>query len=659
MICRRAMVLMLLSILTVKVIRGQNGKLPPEAADCNGIFITYTYVSRTREYPFLKNVTAQPWAFKSILAILNAGLYELKNWKIFVGFQNNEILVSATNAVIVDGNELPSPVGNGTTFSGYPQSDLKTSVDTAGDLTQIQTQVELSGTHFGIRPPGYPMPRTIHLVNDGYKCPAPARSAVKLSVCCVRDLKAKAAKLASKHLPRQKGDLMISYDVLQAYGSNYVAQVTIDNSNPLGRLDHWNLTWEWMRGEFIFSMRGAYTRRKDISGCIYGAAGEYYKDLDFSKVMSCEKNPIIGDLPAERESDKEVGNLPYCCRNGSLLPTIMNATKSRSVFQLQVFKVPPDLNRTALYPPERWRIVGVVNPQYKCGSAMRVEETEFPDPSGLQTTSLAIASWQVVCNITRPKKGEARCCVSYSAYYNDSVVPCRSCACGCDGSRNCDANRQLLLPPEALLVPFENRTQKALSWAIIKHYKVPRPLPCPNNCGVSINWHVSSNYMSGWSARITLFNWKEIDFEDWFVAVQLNKTGSGFQQAYSFNGSLIKDLNNTIFMTGLPGSNWLMGEVNGSNPEKDFRVPGKQQSVLTFTKKNLRVVEGDLFPTRMIFNGEECDLPVVLPNPKALASSCRPNFNVFALVPFVIMFWMNLDFLHFHLFNLATKNGWV
>lgn len=173
---------MLLSILTVKVIRGQNGNdkaegtLPREAADCNGIFITYTFVSRTREYPFLKNVTAQPWAFKSILGVLNTGLYQLKNWKIFVGFQNNEILVSATNAVIVDGNELPSPVGNGTTLSGYPQSDLKTSVDTAGDLTQIQTRVELSGTHFGIRPPGYPMPRTIHLANDGYKCPAPART---------------------------------------------------------------------------------------------------------------------------------------------------------------------------------------------------------------------------------------------------------------------------------------------------------------------------------------------------------------------------------------------------------------------------------------------------------------------------------------------------
>lgn len=151
---------------------------------------------------------------------------------------------------------------------------------------------------------------------------------------------------------------MITYDVLQAYGNNYLAQVSMDNHNPLGRLDHWNLTWQWMRGEFIYSMRGAYSHRKDISECTYGAAGQYYQDFDLSKVVTCEKRPIIGDLPPDREKDKDVGNVPFCCRNGTLLPTTMNQTKSKSIFQMQVFKMPPDLNRTALYPPEKWKVVG-------------------------------------------------------------------------------------------------------------------------------------------------------------------------------------------------------------------------------------------------------------------------------------------------------------
>lgn len=174
------------------------------------------------------------------------------------------------------------------------------------------------------------------------------------------------------------------YDVMQAFGNNYLAQVTMDNDHPLGRLDHWNLTWEWMRGEFIYTMRGAYTRLKDPAQCLYGPAGQYYSDMDFTQVMNCEKKPIISDLPAEKKEDEKVGKLPYCCKNGTVLPKTMNESESRSIFQVQVFKIPPDMNRTALYPPQNWKLSGVLNPNYKCGPPMRVEPSEFPDPSGLQ-----------------------------------------------------------------------------------------------------------------------------------------------------------------------------------------------------------------------------------------------------------------------------------
>ncbi|KAL3627556.1 hypothetical protein CASFOL_028919 [Castilleja foliolosa] len=176
--------LILFNIFTLNMIIAQDyddpkEKTPPaEIINCNGIYVSYNFISRTKLYPYLKNVTAQPWAFKSTLTVLNAGLFELKAWKIFVGFQHQEILVSASNAVVLDGDDFPAPVGNGTTFSGYPLTDLKTSVETAGDLTQIQAEVELTGTQFGIKPPGNPMPKTIKLVNDGYKCPAPKKSGI-------------------------------------------------------------------------------------------------------------------------------------------------------------------------------------------------------------------------------------------------------------------------------------------------------------------------------------------------------------------------------------------------------------------------------------------------------------------------------------------------
>ncbi|KAL3519512.1 hypothetical protein ACH5RR_017661 [Cinchona calisaya] len=116
------------------------------------------HVSRTKEYPYLKNATSQLWSFKSTATILNAGMNMLSNWKMFIGFQNQEILGSATNAVLVSGDDFPAPVGNGTHLEGCPQTDLEASVDAAGDFTKIQGQIELLGIQFGIRrfrPPGY------------------------------------------------------------------------------------------------------------------------------------------------------------------------------------------------------------------------------------------------------------------------------------------------------------------------------------------------------------------------------------------------------------------------------------------------------------------------------------------------------------------------
>lgn len=322
-----------------------------------------------------------------------------------------------------------------------------------------------------------------------------------MSVCCVKDPKIKKKKIPPvKFLPRQFGDLNMMYDVITTYGNNYQAQVTIDNISPLSRLDNWNLTWEWMRGEFINSMRGAYTYKKDGSGCLFGEQGKYYRDFDFSQVMNCEKKPVITDLPPEKEKDDRVGNLPNCCKNGTLLPPVMNVSKSlsQSIFQLNVFKIPPDMNRTALYPPQNWKISGVVNPQYTCGPPRRVSPTEFPSTDGLLSHSYAIASWQVVCNITRPKARAATCCVSFSAYYNDSAVPCNTCACGCSEDATCNQEAQsLLLPPDALLIPAANRTNKARAWAKLNHFHYPRRSPCPDNCGVSINWHIQSDYRKG------------------------------------------------------------------------------------------------------------------------------------------------------------------
>lgn len=465
-----------------------------------------------------------------------------------------------------------------------------------------------------------------------------------MSTCCTRDENFKSnITVEEDFLPRRSGDLTIMYDVIRTYDSSYWAQVSIANHNPLGRLDNWKLSWDWMRDEFIYTMKGAYPYVVDSTDCIFGPQGTYYRELDFANVLNCERRPTIIDLPPTKANHTTFGLIPNCCRNGTILPPSMDPSKSTSVFQMQVFKMPPDLNRSELSPPQNWKINGTLNPDYQCGPPVRVSPSQFQDPSGLPSNTTAVASWQVVCNITQPKGASPRCCVSFSAYYNDSVVPCNTCACGCSSNtaHTCSATAPaLLLPPEALLVPFDNRTAMARAWADIKHLSVPNPMPCSDNCGVSINWHLYTDYNRGWSARITVFNWDEVAFPDWFAAVQLNKAATGFEAMYSFNGTILEGVNNTIFMQGLPGLNYLEAETNAADPTKQPRIPGKQQSVISFTKKTtpgLKVAAGDGFPTKVFFNGEECSLPKILPTSNGIRRVPGIILSVLMIGVFLLM----------------------
>jgi hypothetical protein len=227
---------------------------------------------------------------------------------------------------------------------------------------------------------------------------------------------------------------------------------------------------------------------------------------------------------------------------------------------------------------------------------------------------------QVTCNITGAVKRTPKCCLSFSGYYNDSVVPCRSCACGCPQQTQptCSNGTAMLLPYGALTLAPVNRTAQILAWASLNHKPIPNPLPCSDNCGVNINWHIVSDFTKGWSARMTLLDWSNVTYPDWYAVVEMDKAYKGLQQAYSFNATKLSSvnnslLNNTFVVQGLPGLNYLMAAQNLSS--------GKLQSVFSFTKDttpNIQIPLGDGFPNRIWFNGEECVLPDGIPSSSSL-----------------------------------------
>ncbi|PHU00973.1 COBRA-like protein 11 [Capsicum chinense] len=126
-------------------------------------------------------------------------------------------------------------------------------------------------------------------------------------------------------------------------------------------------------------------------------------------------------LPTNLRNPHLFPKLPASLRNGTLSSPVMNAIEARSIFQMEVFKLPPDINRTALNQPKNWKINDIMNLTYTCGPPVRVDTIGFPDPEGIGIT--IVATWQITCNITRPKPKQAKCCVSVSAYYAESIIP--------------------------------------------------------------------------------------------------------------------------------------------------------------------------------------------------------------------------------------------
>ena len=231
-----------------------------------------------------------------------------------------------------------------------------------------------------------------------------------MHLCCTEDSTRRSnITIGEDFHPLKNGDVTIMYDVIHSYETNYWTQVTISNHNPLHQLDNWKLIWEWKRDGFIFSMKGAYPSVIDGTDCIFGEQGEHYKEMDFSNVLNCERRPTIIDLPPTMPNNSDLGMIPFCCRNGTILPPTMDQTKSVSAFQMQVFKMPNEFNTTQLIPPLNWKIMGEVNQDYQCAPPVRVSPSRFPNPTGLSSESTAIASWQVVCNKTE-SKGATPCC---------------------------------------------------------------------------------------------------------------------------------------------------------------------------------------------------------------------------------------------------------
>jgi hypothetical protein len=140
---------------------------------CTGVFLQYTAGPPTEIPPYAANISKQPYSFDSVVTLTNLGYFPLQQWEVSMDFQYNEIIAKVTDATLLGGTTtLPGFVwSNDTTVVGVSSPSLLTSIDTAEDLTLISANFTFKGTEFGFNKSGFsPLPRSIHLVNDGYNC---------------------------------------------------------------------------------------------------------------------------------------------------------------------------------------------------------------------------------------------------------------------------------------------------------------------------------------------------------------------------------------------------------------------------------------------------------------------------------------------------------
>ncbi|KAK3029029.1 hypothetical protein RJ639_040081 [Escallonia herrerae] len=104
------------------------------------------------------------------------------------------------------------------------------------------------------------------------------------------------------------------------------ARVTIQNYYLYRHVDKpgWKLGWTWARNEVILSMSGAVATQQ--GNC---------SSFKVQKPHSCEKDPIIIDLPESMQQNRSED----CCRDGLLSAWSINPFKSFSSFEVTVGNV--------------------------------------------------------------------------------------------------------------------------------------------------------------------------------------------------------------------------------------------------------------------------------------------------------------------------------
>ncbi|KAJ4798466.1 Protein cobra [Rhynchospora pubera] len=238
-------------------------------------------------------------------------------------------------------------------------------------------------------------------------------------------------------------------------------------------------------------------------------------------------------------------------------------------------------------------ILKAPGPGYTCGPAKLVESTKLVN--GRRTTE-ALMTWSLTCTYSQFLAQKVpSCCVSLSSFYNDTVVDCPTCSCGCQNSntkhRNC--------------VKGDSPHLRSILNGPGKYSYTPLVQCTSHMCPIRVHWHVMLNNKDYWRVKITITNLNyRMNYTQWNLAVQ----HPNFD-----NLATLVDLNYKSLMPYGAGINdiAMLWGVKNNDLLMTAGSYGNVQAELLFRKDSNTFIseKGWEFPRRVYFNGDNCVMP--------------------------------------------------
>ncbi|KAJ1406521.1 COBRA, plant [Sesbania bispinosa] len=314
----------------------------------------------------------------------------------------------------------------------------------------------------------------------------------------------------------------------------------------------WSLGWTWAKKEVIWNMMGGMTTEQ-------GDCSKFKGNIPHN----CKKDPTVVDLLPGTHYNMQVA---HCCKAGVLSSWLQDPTNAVASFQVTV------------------------------GEAGTTDRT-INLPKNFTSKTPGPVTWKVTCTYSQFLAYKTpTCCVSLSSFYNDTIVPCPTCSCGCQSnssqSRSCvDANTPYLSP----VVSGSGKNKFA-------------PLvQCTNHmCPVQIHWHVKHNYKEYWRVKVSITNLNyHMNYSEWNLAIQ-HPNFNNLIQLFGFNYKSLMthhtSINDSAMLYGIKFYNDILNQPGPNGNVETELLFQKDKATFTFDK-------GWVFPRRIYFNGDNCVMP--------------------------------------------------